>query len=158
MPGTDLFEELMQDMLRPSIFTFFTIVIFAPLLEELLFRGILLEGFLKHMRPGVAIFWSALFFGGIHMIPAQAASAFIAGLFIGWLYWRTRSLWSCMLVHFINNFLSYGFFLIYGDITTNDMLDNTAMTQVMVAAVLILALGMWLIQRHTEDVGTSYVE
>lgn len=149
IPGTEALEYLMQDMLQPSVFTFFTIVICAPLLEEILFRGIIMDGFLKYKSPGESIFWSALFFGAIHLIPAQALSAFIAGLFIGWLYWRTRSLWACMFVHFINNLLSYGLFLYYGDVTTNQILETSTLIQLLITSILVLLVGMWVIKRRS---------
>ncbi len=150
VPGTEALEELMQDMLFPSFFTFITIVFLAPLLEELLFRGIILKGFLNHMSPRSSIFWSALLFGLVHMIPAQAASAFVAGLLIGWLYYRTRSLWACIFVHFMNNLLSYGLFLYFGDATTKDMLDGRSMMLVSVISILILMLGIYIIHRDTQ--------
>jgi membrane protease YdiL (CAAX protease family) len=149
VPGSEALEELMQDMLFPSVFTLITIVILAPLLEELLFRGVMLKGFLKHMSPAQSIFWSALLFGGVHMIPAQAVSAFVAGLLIGWLYYRTRSLWPCIFVHFINNLLSYSFFLYYGEATTNEMLDTFTLMIVLACSICILALGIFIIHRNT---------
>ncbi len=155
IPGTEALEEMMNDMLTPSTFTFFTVVLCAPILEEILFRGILLDRFLRYMSPGSAIFWSSLFFGGVHMIPAQVVSAFLAGLFIGWLYWRTRSLWACMLVHSVNNLLSYGMFVYYGDITTNEIIDQATLIKVLSISVLLLICGIWIIHRRTTVTETN---
>lgn len=96
----NLFSELNQK----DIFVFTTVVISAPLLEELLFRGVILDGLLRRENASKAIFISALIFGLIHFIPWQAGPALLMGLFLGWLYWRTRSLILCIALHAVNNF------------------------------------------------------
>ena len=97
-------------------------VIAAPILEEILFRGIMLDGLLKNYRPAKAIIWSGVIFGCIHFIPTQAVNAMFIGFVFGWLYYRTRSLWLCMFLHFVNNAISSLTFLV-GD--TMDMSANT---------------------------------
>ena len=87
-------------------------VVAAPILEEILFRGIVLDGFLKNYRPAKAIIWSGVIFGCIHLIPTQAINAMFIGLVFGWLYYRTRSLWLCMFLHFVNNAMSSLVFLV----------------------------------------------
>lgn len=75
----------------------------VPLLEELLFRGVILSGLLRSQRPWVAIGQSALLFGLIHFNPAQSVSTALVGLLLGWLYYRTRSLGLCIALHALNN-------------------------------------------------------
>lgn len=79
----------------------------APVLEELLFRGVILNGLLRSQQPWVAIGQSALLFGLIHFNPAQSASAAVLGLLLGWLYYRTRSLGLCIALHAINNGIGF---------------------------------------------------
>ena len=81
-------------------------VVAAPILEEITFRGIILETFLKNYDVQKAILLSALLFGLIHFNPPQVISATILGVFIGWVYYRTKSLLPCIFMHFVNNFLS----------------------------------------------------
>ncbi len=83
-----------------------TAVVAAPLFEELLCRGIVLESL--RVRAGVWAAWlgSALFFGAIHLQPLQAANAFVLGLIFGYLCLRTRSLWPSLLLHAFNNALA----------------------------------------------------
>jgi membrane protease YdiL (CAAX protease family) len=87
-------------------------VIAAPILEEILFRGIILDGFLKNYHPAKAIIWSGVIFGLIHFIPAQALNAAFIGIALGWVYYRSRSLGLCMFLHFVNNGLSSLTFLV----------------------------------------------
>jgi membrane protease YdiL (CAAX protease family) len=79
----------------------------VPILEELLFRGVLLTGLLRNQRPWAAIGQSALLFGLIHFNPAQSVSAALLGLLLGWLYYRTRSLGLCIGLHALNNSIGF---------------------------------------------------
>jgi len=91
------------------IYLFIGGVIIGPICEEIIFRGIIQEGFLHTYSPNKAILFSALIFGGIHLVPLQVLSAFLAGLLLGWIYWKTRSLWIVMILHIINNYIAFSF-------------------------------------------------
>jgi membrane protease YdiL (CAAX protease family) len=71
----------------------------APVLEEMLFRGVILRGFLRQYSRTFAILWSAALFGAAHLNIYQLATAFAIGIVAGWLYERCRSLWPCILLH-----------------------------------------------------------
>lgn len=98
---------LAEYMEHPDIFSFLSIVIAAPILEEIFFRGIILEGFLRNYPPQKAIIWSSIIFGLVHLDPWQGASAAIAGMIIGWIYWKTNSLVPGIIIHFSNNLLAF---------------------------------------------------
>jgi len=77
--------------------------VLAPVLEEMLFRGIILRSFLKRYPAGVAIVHSAAVFGLAHLNVYQFFGAMLLGLTLGWLYERTRSLWPCIALHMSYN-------------------------------------------------------
>ncbi len=106
IPMSDEFAELFKQSLgNPrNIFTFTTIVVLAPVLEELIFRGIILKGLLKRYSPATAIAASSVLFGVVHLNPWQFISALILGIFIGWVYYRTRSISLAIIIHAFNNF------------------------------------------------------
>lgn len=79
------------------------VVIAAPVLEELIFRGIMLDGLLKKYSPFTAILVSSFFFALIHLNPWQFVTAMIVGMVIGWVYYHTRSLSLAILMHMVNN-------------------------------------------------------
>lgn len=83
--------------------SFLLAAIFAPIFEEWLCRGMILRGLLTKMKPGWAIVVSALFFAIIHMNPWQALNAFIIGVIMGYVYYKTGSLILTMIIHFVNN-------------------------------------------------------
>ncbi len=107
IPMSDSFRDFMLKLAQPNIFSFLSIVIIAPILEEIFFRGIILEGFLKNYSPQKAIIWSAFIFGIIHLNPWQAIGAFATGIIIGWIYWRSNSLIPGILIHFTNNLIAF---------------------------------------------------
>lgn len=84
------------------------LVVVAPLTEELLCRGWLLNSLLDRSPPLRAIGVSAVVFGAMHMNPWQFPYATALGLAFGWIYWRTRSLWLCVLAHALNNGVAWG--------------------------------------------------
>lgn len=90
----------------------FVAVLAAPVLEEVLFRGIILDGLLKNYSPTKAILLSGVMFGYAHIIPTQAVNAMFIGFALGWVYYRSRSLYLCMFLHFVNNAISSLTFLI----------------------------------------------
>ena len=85
----------------------FMLVVLAPVLEELFFRGLMLRGFLSRYGAARAILGSALLFAVAHFNPWQFAAAFCAGLLFGWWFLRTRSLLPCMLGHAVHNGLPF---------------------------------------------------
>ena len=79
--------------------------IMAPFFEELLYRGFILNGLINRYSRKKAIIYSALIFGIAHLNFPQGINAFLLGLIIGTVYYYTRSIYLCMIMHFANNFL-----------------------------------------------------
>ena len=100
----DMFTELMKQVTGgPFWASFLVVAIFAPIFEEWMCRGMVLRGLLTKMKPVWAIVISALFFAVIHANPWQALNAFLIGLLMGYVYYKTGSLLLTMLIHFVNN-------------------------------------------------------
>ena len=87
--------------------TFVYFVLAAPLLEELIFRGIILDGLLKRYKPFTSIVISSLLFGLVHLNPWQFVTGFVIGCFLGWVYYRSGSVGACILIHMAANFSGY---------------------------------------------------
>ncbi len=103
-PVPDAFADQMRQVGDPThIAVFATLVIAAPVLEEFIFRGIILDGLLKKYSPYRAILVSSLLFAIVHLNPWQFITAFIMGAFIGWVYYRTGSLSMAIIIHAANN-------------------------------------------------------
>lgn len=108
----DWTDKVFEQLMRQPALALLMGVGAAPVLEEILFRGVVLRGLLRTKRPWVAIGQSALLFGLFHLNPAQSLNAVFVGLLLGWLYYRTQSLWVCMAVHALNNLLAFTLMLL----------------------------------------------
>lgn len=107
IPMPTWIKTYFEGLFQVNIWTFLSVCIAAPLLEEILCRGILLRSFLINYSVKKALFWSAFFFAVLHLNPWQAIPAFGLGYFMAWLFYKTNSLIPAILVHFLNNFISY---------------------------------------------------
>jgi sodium transport system permease protein len=74
--------------------------------EELIFRGVLLQGLRSSGGMARAVIVSALVFGAFHL-SFETAIRFLPtvflGLVLGYVVWRTRSIFTGMLMHLVNN-------------------------------------------------------
>lgn len=140
IPMPEFFQELFEDLLRRDLFTFLTIVLAAPILEEFVFRGIVLEGFLKNYDAKKSIIWSAVIFGAVHLNPWQFIGAGILGAYIGWFYYRTGSLIPCILIHLLNNLIAFLGFYYFPDVDSFQELSPSLTVTLMVITGAILAL------------------
>jgi membrane protease YdiL (CAAX protease family) len=86
-----------------NILLFLAVAVFAPLLEEFLFRGMLQNSLMPLMPPTSAILLSAAIFAGAHLDMMAFAPIFILGAAFGYLYHVTGSLRVCIIMHMINN-------------------------------------------------------
>lgn len=87
-------------------FGIMAIGIIVPIVEEALFRGVLLGTSLKLLgqrNHWWAILISALLFGGFHGNMAQFVSAGWAGILYGWVAYRTKSLVPSIIMHAVGN-------------------------------------------------------
>ncbi|MBX9599857.1 MAG: CPBP family intramembrane metalloprotease [Bryobacteraceae bacterium] len=108
LPSGDFLSEL-QKITDPRVSlsgTIFTIVLVAPLTEELFFRGLVLGGLLRRYSATVGILVSAVMFAVLHLNPWQAVPAIAAGVFLGWVFHKTGSLVPCLVGHLANNALA----------------------------------------------------
>jgi len=151
IPMPDLIKEYFNRVLTHDAWSFLMIAVAAPILEELVFRGIVLNGFLKRYKPFSSILLSALIFGIAHLNPWQFFGAFFIGLVIGWIYWRTNSLIPGMVIHFVNNSVSFLMMLWTGDnfITTRQLMGDGKAYYLFYGICIPVFIGSWfLIQQR----------
>jgi membrane protease YdiL (CAAX protease family) len=141
----DLMAESFGNMLKNPIGVL-SLAVIGPVFEEVLFRGAVMRELLLRYRPATAIFLSAMLFGIIHMNPVQMAGGILIGAVLGWVYWKTRSLIPCMLIHVLNNSLSVFLSIRYPEATSVSSLIGTTNYYVLLAvSVLLFVLCvLWL--------------
>ncbi|MCY6485755.1 type II CAAX endopeptidase family protein [Clostridium aestuarii] len=97
----EAFDELVK---TPIILTIYVSVI-APIFEETICRGIILEQLYKRYGMIRAVIVSSLLFAIMHLNIHQGVNAFFIGLLLGFVYIKTNSLLLSMFLHFVNNSL-----------------------------------------------------
>ena len=147
----DQFVEMMGQMTGGPLWSSFLVTaIFAPIFEEWMCRGVVLRGLLTRMKPVWAIVISALFFALIHLNPWQALNAFIIGLVMGYVYYRTGSLLLTMLIHFVNNGTAVITAQIAGTDETEYWIETMplgAYIPLIIAGVAVLVACLWAFHR-----------
>lgn len=73
-----------------GIIIIFAVVIGAPIVEEILFRGVLFEELKKETSFKMTIFLTALVFGIYHFNILQTPNTFFMGLVLGYVYYKTK--------------------------------------------------------------------
>jgi len=116
LPELPNFVENEFDMILSNRWGYLTIGLLAPLAEEIVFRGAVLKSLLtSRFSPLVAVLVSALIFSVSHLNPVQMPHAFLVGLLLGWMYWRTGSILPGMAYHWANNTAAYVIYHVYPD-------------------------------------------
>lgn len=130
--------------------TFLMAVCFAPVLEELLCRGVVLGS--CRQKWGVIYAWivSSLFFGILHLAPLLVVNACIMGLILGYLYIATESIWMPILLHAFNNLISY-LLLVSGreEIMLIQLIGSRTLYALIYAAAVVIALLSVYMMRST---------
>jgi CAAX protease family protein len=75
------------------------VVVGAPLVEELLYRGLLQGAFERRVHAGLAVVLVAGWFAIIHFRPVELPGLFVIGLVLGVCTWRTQRLGMSILAH-----------------------------------------------------------
>lgn len=87
---------------------FLTITICGPIIEEIVFRRIIIDECMNRFgKKWIAILISSFIFGIIHLNPAQVVFACMAGALFGWIYCTTGSILPGIIGHIINNTTAY---------------------------------------------------
>ena len=97
------------------IFFLISIVVLAPLIEEIIFRGFMLRRLLSYISIPAAVLISSLVFGAFHLEfigdnPlnwAAALNTFVLALALSWLLIDTKNLWTAIGLHALKNLIAF---------------------------------------------------
>ena len=144
MPELPNFAEQEFDMILKDRWGYLAVGLLAPVCEELVFRGAVLRSLLRWAgHHWVAIAISALLFALVHANPAQMPHAFVIGLLLGWLYYRTDSVVPGVVYHWVNNSIAYVVYNLYPDPSLR-LIDILGGSQRSVAAAVLFSLFILL--------------
>lgn len=147
MPELPNWAEDMFVGLMANPWGYVVIGLMAPFVEELVMRGAVLRALLKwNENHWVGIAISAVLFALIHANPAQMPHAFLAGLLLGWLYYRSGSILPGVMVHWVNNSVAFAIGHVMmaidpaskGDITLVQMFGSDARVMMAIGCSLLM--------------------
>lgn len=104
-PQPEGVRQITEAVHNPSVLipTLLVLAVLAPLVEELVFRGLLYGWIAGRWGPLPAFVASSLAFAAAHAEPAHIILVLPLGFWFGWLRWRTNSLVPTIAAHMINN-------------------------------------------------------
>ncbi len=117
---------------------FMKVVIIAPLVEELIFRGAIMHGLMRNYSKTTAIFFSGLLFALFHLNPWQFPATFMLGVLLGWLMIETRNILVAITGHAINNLLVLLAITFHEDLTSGIYEKISTFSLNVIAALLAI--------------------
>jgi membrane protease YdiL (CAAX protease family) len=160
LPELPNWVESEFDQLLTDRWGYVLIVLLAPLVEEVVFRGAILRSLLAtRLSTVAAVVLSALLFALFHMNPAQMPHAFLVGLLLGWMYSRTGSILPGVAYHWANNSIAYVVYNVYPDthLTLVDILGSQRHVLMAVGFSLLILLpalyqlNLWMRRAEPSD-------
>ena len=112
-------------------------------LEELVFRGIILNAFRKKTGDVASIFISAALFSLMHCSPQQTVFTFVFGIVLAFVVVKTGSVVSSMIIHFLNNAIAVIFMYAKFDIALS--LPTWAMVLIAIAATAATFVAVYFL-------------
>lgn len=113
--------------------------------EELFFRGSLQKVLLRwNKKPWLSILLSSVVFALLHGTFFKILPIFVLGIMLGTVFYVTRNLWYCIIIHFLNNAIAV--LAVYFS-KTNDTLkkfanDDLSMPLFLVVLSLIISVAL----------------
>jgi len=98
-------DEILQlfNALDSPIWFIIVGVVFAPVVEELFFRGFLFQGFRQKYGWIGGMLSSSTVFAIAHLDPAALFPTFLLGCLLAYMYHRSNSVWPGIIIHVMIN-------------------------------------------------------
>ena len=128
------------------------VCLFAPLAEELVMRGSIEEKLLQgKYHPAAAILLSSFLFAIVHGQPSLIVNAFLGGLLTGWVYYRTRNILVCFIMHLTCNAFSCLYDYLQPGNPISEFAYETRMIFVALFCLIWMVFSITKLQRWTAE-------
>ncbi|MER0122227.1 type II CAAX endopeptidase family protein [Streptococcus sp. ZJ93] len=113
VPPSDNQQLVEQSISSQPLFSFFAVVVFAPIMEELLFRSVFAGYFFPNLTKKTSIIFYLILSSALFCLAHGPRTVsdfliyFTMGVSLGWLYMAKRDLRYSVGLHFANNLLSF---------------------------------------------------
>ena len=144
--GFKLSEGFLFDISNPFMLILSLVLLAAvpAVVEELVFRGVILQGLRKYGTTKAILITSALF-ALIHLSAQQLVFPFIFSIVLCYIVIKTNSILASMIVHFVSNAISVVF--MYFNISIAIALPMWAYVLIAIASVAAGLAVIWLLTK-----------
>lgn len=132
-------DLLTANNIPEGILIVLVIAVTPAVCEEFLFRGFIQTSFELSVKPYLAMFLTALFFGLYHFNPYGLLPLIALGFYLSYSVHVTESIGVAVVLHFINNFFSVILYFIFGneEIVQSNVSDPENIGQYFSAFILL---------------------
>lgn len=129
---------------------FLVMAISPGICEEIMFRGVMLDGY-KSMGPRRAILLSSFLFAIMHMTIANFVGTFFLGIVFGVMVYKTDSIYSAIIGHITNNTIALGL----GYLLTNPNFSDLNIERLSSYFLAVLILAVPVVRNLFENLGNG---
>ncbi len=134
------YQEASTGITSGGVVGILAVVVAAPIVEEVIFRGLIMTRLSQAMPGWLAVLLSAAIFGACHGDPVWFGYTFLLGMFFGFLDLRAGSIWPSILGHMAFNAI--------GQMTDLLRDRNVAVVLVFFLVLLVLAVALPILDRR----------
>ena len=147
-------EDMLNSMLNfhsahEFILVSIVLAVIPAVAEEFFFRGLLLGGLLRgKVNPLLSIVVTGLIFAVSHWEFDNTLAIWLLGIFLGYLYYISGSIWVSVAAHFTNNFFQILFKYLYNTgVISKDIADATMPVYAIIISGLLFAGCIYLLNQ-----------
>ncbi|WP_047415285.1 CPBP family intramembrane glutamic endopeptidase [Cellulophaga sp. Hel_I_12] len=119
-----------------DIWILFLMIIAGPILEEIMYRYIIFTALLERYNLIISLVLSSFLFAIMHLNLNGLIAYFFIGIFFGYVYYITKSLWLNIAIHMVWNFLT--------QITKIEYINFSDQSFILYFSLYILSFGLIL--------------
>ncbi len=143
------------------------IAITPAICEEFLFRGFVLSNFEKTGKKNLAIVMSGLLFALFHFHPFNLIPLAILGIYLSFVAYHSGSIFTAMICHFINNFISVLAVYLYDkdEFISKEIPDNEIMQVILLGVAsmfiftgIVMVIKKLSVVKNLPNLNTTAIE
>lgn len=155
------FAEGMQDKFKPimeaPIWQIALVTLLPGIFEEWVFRGVMFKGLRNDMGKWGTIVLTSVAFAVMHLSLERFIPTFTIGLLLGYIMWESRSLWLCMIFHYLYDFVLFNLGRMEQEWNLEAILEGQDYLVVGVGTIVV-AVGFFIFYKSTQEKKESLEE
>lgn len=155
LPKGIMKKMLVMDGLGDFAMNIFFIALVPAVLEEIFFRGVLQNLLSKSMGVHVGVIITSIIFAGVHLNPLQIIPMFFLAATLGYVYHYSGSIYSSILIHFLNNSLAVAaYYYSSRSALAKDLVNDAYVPQLVtvIGCAIMIIVSLVLMKRQNNPI------